>query len=65
MLKRITEGYMADKDFTTLFHRVKDEKTDKRKYRAYCISQNGLLYFEDAKANIRLYAYPHPNVKRF
>ena len=54
MLKRITEGYMADKDFTTLFHRVKDEKTDERKYRAYRISQNGLLYFEDANANIRL-----------
>jgi hypothetical protein len=54
MIKRITEGYMADKDFTTLFHRVKNEKTDERKYRAYRISQNGLLYFEDANAIIRL-----------
>ena len=43
---------MADKDFTMLFHCVKDEKTDERKYRAYRISQNSLLYFEDANANI-------------
>ena len=46
---------MANKDFTTLFHHVKDEKTDKRKYRAYHISQNGLLYFEDANKHLTMH----------
>jgi hypothetical protein len=54
MIKRITEGYAADKDFTNLFNCVRNEKMDERKYCAYRISRNGLLYFEDANANIRL-----------
>ena len=54
MIKRITKGYAADKDFAALFDHVRNEKADERKYRAYRISQNGLLYFEDANTNIQL-----------
>jgi len=54
MIKRLTEGYAADKDFAALFHRVRNEKMDEQKYRAYRLSRNGLLYFEDANAHIRL-----------
>ena len=53
-IKWITEGYAADKDFTNLFNCVRNEKSDERKYRAYCMGRNGLLYFEDANMNIRL-----------
>ena len=35
MIKRFTKGYAANKDFTNLFNRIRNEKSDKRKYRAY------------------------------
>ena len=53
-IKRITEGYVANKDPTNLFNRVRNEKSDEQKYHAYRMGRNGLLYFEDANMNIRL-----------
>src|SRR6266852_9420146 len=54
MIKRLTEGYVADKDFAALFHRIRNEKMDEQKYRAYRLSRNGLLYFEDANTHTQL-----------
>ena len=51
---RFATGYASDKSFKALFSRLHSEGFDERKYRAYRIGANGLLYFEDADAKIRL-----------
>jgi len=53
-VNRFTAGYAADKTFKALVKRSSTEGFDERKYRAYRIGTNGLLYFEDADARIRL-----------
>ena len=53
-VKRIAEGYKTDKDFASLTTRTAEEPQDVRKHRAYRLSDNGLLYFEDADRKVRL-----------
>jgi hypothetical protein len=53
-VKRFTEGYATDKDFSRLLERTQAEGLDDRKYRAYRVANNGLLYFEDADGHLRL-----------
>jgi len=53
-VQKLVEGYKTDKDFAPLITRALEEPQDARKYRAYRISENGLLYFEDTDHNARL-----------
>ena len=53
-VQRFSAGYAADKDFKTLVSRSRNEGFDEKKYRAYRLGANGLLYFEDADSRIRL-----------
>ena len=53
-VRKFTESYKKDKDFAPLITRTIEEPQDARKHRAYRMSDNGLLYFEDADHNIRL-----------
>ena len=48
------KGYKNDKDFALLITRTLEEPQDARKYHAYRISNNGLLYFEDADHKAQL-----------
>ena len=54
MVKKLLDGYKTDKDFASLITRTAGEPPDSRKHRAYRLSDNGLLYFEDADCNVRL-----------
>jgi hypothetical protein len=54
MIRRFVDGYAADKDFAKIITRTHSEQFDERKYRAYRIASNGLLYFEDADSHLRL-----------
>ena len=47
-VNRIIEGYKTDKDFAPMIAHTIEEPQDIRKHRAYRLSDNGLLYFEDA-----------------
>ena len=51
---RFVEGYRNDKSFASLITRMLEEPQDARKYRAYRLGNNGLLYFEDADQKVRL-----------
>jgi hypothetical protein len=53
-IQRFKIGYATDKNFKALVDRSRSEEFDERKYRAYRIGANGLLYFEDADSRIRL-----------
>jgi len=53
-IRRFTAAYAADKDFKALVNRSRNEGFDEKKYRAYRLGSNGLLYFEDADSRIRL-----------
>ena len=48
------KGYRNDKDFAPLITRTLEEPQDARKFRAYRIGNNGLLYFEDADHKAQL-----------
>ena len=50
-IRTFTKGYKTDRDFAPLIKRTLEEPQDARKYRAYRISNNGLLYFEDTDHN--------------
>ena len=54
MVKRFVEGYLGDKDFAKALERTRTENFDERKYQAYRVAHNGLLYFEDADNQLRL-----------
>ena len=54
MINRFVKGYNYDKDFAALMRHAKEEPYDDRKFCAYRISDNGLLYFEDADHQLRL-----------
>ena len=51
---KFMEGYKNDKDFAPLITHTLEEPQDTRKFRAYQIGNNGLLYFEDADHKARL-----------
>ncbi|HEX9613546.1 MAG TPA: reverse transcriptase domain-containing protein [Candidatus Bathyarchaeia archaeon] len=51
---KFVEGYKNDKDFAPLITCTLEEPQDARKFRAYRIGNNGLLYFEDADHKARL-----------
>ena len=53
-VKRFRTGYSADRNFKALVNRSCTEGFDEKKYRAYRIGTNGLLYFEDTDSRIRL-----------
>src|SRR5271170_181085 len=53
-INKFREGYKLDKDFSRLVQRSALEGYDVQKYRAYRLSSEGLLYFEDADSRIRL-----------
>ena len=54
LIKRFVEGDAADKDFSKALEHTRTEDFDERKYRAYRVADNGLLYFEDADSHLRL-----------
>lgn len=54
VVARFNEGYKKDKDFSLLLNRTASEKYLEGKFRAYRVSDNGLLYFEDADRRVRL-----------
>ena len=54
MIKHFVEGYAADKEFSKVLERMRNEDFDERKYRAYRVADNGLLYFEDEDSHLRL-----------
>jgi len=54
VVKEILEGYKTNKDFASLIARTTKEPQDMRKHRAYRLSNNGLLYFEDTDHKVRL-----------
>ena len=54
IVKRFAAGYLTDKGFKTLVSCSHAEGIDERKYRAYRLGTNGLLYFEDTDSRIRL-----------
>ena len=53
-VKQFKEGYMTDKDFLKLVEHTNTEGFNERKYRAYRVAGNGLLYFKDADSQLRL-----------
>ena len=53
-LKQFLEGYQKDKAFKTLMICSQTEGFNEKKYHAYRIGINGLLYFEDADSKLRL-----------
>ena len=62
MIKRFIKGYTADKDFSKLVLRTHAEEFNERKYHAYRVAENGLLYFKDADSHLRLCV---PNAERY
>ena len=53
-ISKFVGGYKRDEDFRQLITCTLEEPQDERKFCAYRISDNGLLYFEDADHNLRL-----------
>ena len=54
LIKRFVEGYAADKDFSKALECTRTEDFDERKYRAYRVADNSLLYFKDVDSHLRL-----------
>ena len=54
IVKCFIRGYLEDKDFALVRKQILEERLQDQKYQAYCIADNGLMYFEDANSNIRL-----------
>ena len=54
VIRCFTEGYRTDKEFAHILTRTRDEPPDERKFCAYRIADNGLLYFEDADTRVCL-----------
>ena len=48
------KGYKSDRGFTSILNCTLNKPPDERKFRAYWIADNGLLYFEDADARVHL-----------
>ena len=53
-IEHFAKGYLEDKDFALVLQRTQEERLQDQKYRAYCLAENGLMYFEDADGNVRL-----------
>jgi hypothetical protein len=53
-IEHFKEGYRADKNFSAIVARTREEKVENDKYRMYRLSSNGLLHFKDADHRIRL-----------
>ena len=54
VVQKFAENYRTGGGFAPLITRTLEEPQDARKFCAYRISDNGLLYFEDADHNVRL-----------
>lgn len=54
VILRFKSGYKADRSFSPILARSKKEKDIDGKFRAYRLSDNGLLYFLDSDHKIRL-----------
>ena len=54
IVERFAKGYLEDKDFALVLRRTQEERLQDQKYCAYCLAENGLMYFEDADGNVRL-----------
>ena len=53
-IEHFAKGYLEDKDFALVLRRTQEERLQDQKYRAYCLAENRLMYFEDADSNVRL-----------
>ena len=53
-VEHFAKGYLEDKDFALVLQRTQEERLQDQKYRAYCLAENGLMYFKDADGNVRL-----------
>ena len=53
-IEHFAKGYLKDKDFALVFKRMQEERLQDQKYCAYCLANNGLMYFKDADGEVRL-----------